>query len=158
MPTSRNAQQDTREGRRQRIVTLLQRRVIKSQAELQDALARLPGGKFVYTNGSRKHAENVMARLGITALFDGIYDIVASGYRPKPEPAPYDDMIQVFGIDPGRAVMVEDIPRNLEPAHALGMSTVWIRTERHQPDAGDDDHVHHVADDLLEWLQKILPE
>ncbi len=123
---------------------------------LQDALARLPGGKFVYTNGSRKHAENVMARLGITALFDGIYDIVASGYRPKPEPEPYDDMIEVFGIDPRRAVMVEDIPRNLEPAHALGMSTVWIRTERRDYDADNGDHVHHVADDLLEWLQKIL--
>ena len=65
-------------------------------------------------------------------------------------------MIAAFGIDPGRAVMVEDIPRNLEPAHALGMSTVWIRTGRRDYDADNGDHVHHVADDLLEWLQKIL--
>ena len=123
--------------------------------ELRDALGRLPGRRFVYTNGSVKHAENVMDRLGVTDMFDGIYDITAAGYRPKPDPEPYSDFVQRFDIEPRRAVMVEDIARNLEPAHAMGMSTVLIRTSRYA-ETPDDDHIHHVADDLLGWLRAIL--
>ena len=123
---------------------------------LRDALERLPGRRYVFTNGSHTHARNVMARLGVTELFDGIYDIAAAAYRPKPAPEPYDDMVGRFGIEPSRAVMVEDLHRNLKPAHDLGMRTVLIRTERHLPELDNADHIHHVADDLLGWLHDIL--
>ena len=123
--------------------------------ELRDALGSLPGRRFVYTNGSVRHAENVMERLGITDMFEGIYDITAAGYRPKPDPAPYQDFVQRFDIEPRRAIMVEDIARNLEPAHDMGMGTVLIRTARYD-ETPDDDYIHHVADDLLGWLQTIL--
>ena len=122
---------------------------------LRDALARLPGKRFVYTNGSVKHAEQVMERLGVAALFEGVYDIAAAGYRPKPDPEPYKDFVRSFGIEPNRAVMVEDIARNLEPAHAMGMGTVLIRTARYV-EPPDDDHIHHIADDLLVWLEDLL--
>lgn len=125
--------------------------------ELRDALGQLPGRRLVYTNGSVKHAENVMDRLGITDMFDGIYDIIAADYRPKPDPAPYEDFVRRFDVEPQRAVMVEDIARNLEPAHAMGMSTVLIRSKRYE-ESPDDDYIHHVADDLLGWLQDILRE
>ena len=36
--------------------------------ELASAIATLPGRKFVFTNASRRHAENVMACLGLLAL------------------------------------------------------------------------------------------
>lgn len=124
---------------------------------LRDALERLPGRRYVFTNGSRTHAENVMARLGVMEQFDGIYDIIAAQFRPKPAPEPYDDMIERFGIEPARAVMVEDLHQNLKPAHDLGMQTVLIRTERYAAGLGDEDHIHHVADDLLVWLHEILP-
>ncbi|NKB54717.1 MAG: pyrimidine 5'-nucleotidase [Alphaproteobacteria bacterium] len=129
---------------------------IPPSPDLRDALRQLPGQRLVYTNGSVKHAENVMDRLGITDLFDGIYDIIAAGYRPKPDPEPYRDFVQKFDVQPQRAVMVEDIARNLEPAHAMGMSTVLIRTARYDGSPEEDDHIHHVADDLLDWLQGIL--
>ncbi len=49
--------------------------------------------------------------------------------------------------------MLEDIARNLEPAHALGMTTVWVRSEHdHSAMGADGDHVHHVIDDLVAWL------
>lgn len=131
---------------------------IPPSPELREALSCLPGRRFVYTNGSRTHAENVMDRLGVAELFDGIYDIIASGYRPKPSPEPYGDLIRLYGIEPNRAVMVEDIHRNLVPAHAMGMGTVLIRTDRHPPELEDEDHIHHVADDLLAWLRTILAE
>ena len=89
-----------------------------------------------------------MDRLGVTDVFEGIYDITAADYRPKPDPAPYKDFVQRFDIDPRRAIMVEDIARNLEPAHELGMGTVLIRTARYD-ETPDEEYIHNVADDLL---------
>ena len=63
-------------------------------------------------------------------------------------------------IEPMRAVMVEDLPQNLQPAHDLGMTTVLIRTdrvtERHGATDENQDHIHHVEDDLLTWLKDIF--
>ena len=120
---------------------------------LDEALRRLPGRKVIYTNGSALHAERVTDRLGVTHRFDGVFDIVAADYIPKPQPAPYDALIDRFGIEPERAVMVEDIAPNLAPAHRLGMTTVWVRGDRHPSGGGEDDpHIHHAIDDLADWL------
>lgn len=125
---------------------------------LADALKALPGRKVIFTNGSVRHAENVMARLGVADHFDGIFDIVAADYVPKPDPAPYATMMRRFGINPARAAMVEDLHRNLAPAAAAGMTTVWVRTdsEYSQPDPSTHvhpgDHVHHVITDVEAWL------
>ena len=56
--------------------------------------------------------------------------------------------------DPKRAVMVEDLPKNLLPAHRMGMTTVLVRTHEEWAQAGaDGEHVHHVTDDLVAWLE-----
>ena len=126
---------------------------------LNEALHRLPGRKVIYTNGSVPHAERVTDRLGVTHHFDGVFDIVAADYIPKPQPAPYDVLIERFDIEPERAVMVEDIARNLIPAHALGMTTVWVRSDHHWSGGSEDDpHIHHVIDDLADWLTDLSAE
>jgi putative hydrolase of the HAD superfamily len=134
--------------------------VISPSPELSDFLGHLPGRKFVYTNGSDKHARNVMERLGVDHHFDGVFDIVAAGYEPKPARSAFDAFLERFKIEPMRAVMVEDLPQNLEPAHDLGMKTVLIRTdrvhERHGPTDESLDHIHHAEDDLLAWLRDIF--
>lgn len=128
---------------------------------LDQALAALPGRKLIFTNGSHKHAEKVLARLGIERHFDGIFDIAAADFIPKPQPQCYDLMVRRFDFDPRAAAMVEDIHRNLGPAAALGMTTVWVRQDNH-PDfkvviQDDDDlsHVHHVVEDLPHWLGQV---
>ena len=125
-------------------------------SELDRALSRLDGRKLIYTNGSTRHAENVMRQLGVSQHFEAIFDIVASEYRPKPDPAPYAEMVRLHDIDPARTVMIEDIAGNLIPAAALGMATVWVRT-RHawSHTDSDGDHVHHAIDDLVEWLEAL---
>jgi putative hydrolase of the HAD superfamily len=124
---------------------------------LERALGRLPGRKIVFTNGSAKHAENVMARLGVSHRFDAIFDIVAADYFPKPEPFVYDRLVRRHWIDPKRAVMVEDIAKNLLPAHDMGMTTVLVRTEAEWARDGiDGAHIHHVTDDLVLWLDGIV--
>ena len=121
---------------------------------MDDVLHQLEGRKIVFTNGSVAHATNVMTRLGITHHFEGIFDIHAADYLPKPARSAYDKFLSDYDVDPTRAVMLEDIARNLEPAHALGMTTVWIRSEHdHSAMGADGDHIHHVIDDLVPWLE-----
>ncbi len=127
--------------------------LIPPNAELACALGRLPGRKIIFTNGTTDHADRVMDRLGVAHHIEGVFDIVDADYVPKPEPGPYDTMLSRFGIDPRRAVMVEDIARNLAPAAALGMTTVWVRTTSQWGQQGSgDDYVHHIIDDLADWL------
>lgn len=132
--------------------------------ELDRALERLPGRKVIYTNGSARHAANVTDRLGITRHFDTVFDIVEAGYVPKPDPRPYRDLLDRHAIAPRTACMVEDIARNLVPAHALGMTTVWVRSEADwaRPDpslpgggVGTATHIDHVAEDLVAWLAAV---
>jgi putative hydrolase of the HAD superfamily len=124
---------------------------------LDAALAALPGRKIVFTNGSVAHADRVTKRLGIDHHFEVVFDIVASGYTPKPAPHVYDRLIDEHAIDPAKTVMVEDIARNLAPAAALGMTTVWIRTNSTWGAEGAAvGYVHHVIDDLASWLVEIV--
>jgi putative hydrolase of the HAD superfamily len=135
--------------------------VLDAAPALDAALAALPGRKLIFTNGSERHAVSVMERLGIAGNFDGIFDIKAADFIPKPQPECYLAMVRRFGIDATASAMVEDIHRNLKPACAIGMTTVWVRQDNH-PDhkvvSQDDDdlsHVHHITDDLVAWLEAI---
>jgi putative hydrolase of the HAD superfamily len=127
---------------------------------LADALRALPGRKLVYTNASTHHAERVLERLGVADYFEGVFDVAAAAWRPKPYPASYQTLVERHQITPGRAAMVEDIAPNLEPAAALGMTTVWLH---HQDGAApawtapsDDSHyVHHKIGNLTEWLESL---
>lgn len=135
--------------------------VLDAAPRLDAALARLPGRRFIFTNGSERHAISVMDRLGIGARFDAIFDIRAADFIPKPQPACYAAMLARFGIQAAPAAMVEDIHRNLKPAADIGMTTVWVRQDNHpdhkvvQQDEDDLSHVHHVTDDLVGWLEAI---
>lgn len=123
---------------------------------LDALLSQLPGRKLVFTNGSVPHAERVMRRLGVDRHFDSVFDIVAAAYIPKPDPRPYDRLVATAGIAPDRAVMIEDMAKNLAPAAALGMRTVWLRSDHDWArDGATDDHVHHVADDLIGFLESL---
>jgi putative hydrolase of the HAD superfamily len=131
---------------------------IAADSSLAAALARLPGRRIVYTNGSARHAERVIDKLGLAGLFEAIHDITAAGYRPKPWRPAYEALIERHGITPERAAMFEDIARNLEVPHALGMTTVlvlgakpWERAEDMEP-AELPAHVDHTVADLAPFL------
>jgi putative hydrolase of the HAD superfamily len=129
---------------------------VPQDAALGAALAALPGRKLVFTNGTVRHAENILGHLGIAGHFSGLFDIAACGYVPKPDPAGYDALVRRFAIVPRRAAMVEDMARNLAPAAALGMTTVWLRgTIDWALEGAEADYVHHVADRLAPFLAAI---
>lgn len=129
---------------------------IPANHALEAAIARLPGRKIIYTNGSVPHARRIMERIGVDHHFEHVFDIVAADYVPKPDPGPYEVLVARHGIDPRRAVMVEDMARNLEPAAALGMTTVWLSgTLDWAKEGAEQDYVHHVVEDLTAWLNAL---
>ena len=126
------------------------------EAELDQMIGALPGRKHIFTNGTVPHAENILNAYGIRHHFDEIFDIVGADYVPKPEKAAFDQFITKTQIDPNGAVMLEDMARNLEPAAALGMRTVWLASDHDFATKGSDqDYVHFVADDLKSFLSSL---
>lgn len=123
---------------------------------LADKLAALPGRKLVFTNGDDAYAARVLAGLGLSDSFDGMWDIHAMNYRPKPEPAAYAGLIEAFAIRPETAVFVEDMARNLAPAKAFGMQTVWLDLATEWGDrAKDDAAIDLIIDDIDQWLASL---
>lgn len=120
---------------------------------LAAAIAALPGRKVIFTNGTETYAERLVERIGLSGRFIGIHDIIACDFLPKPHPSGYVRLIERHEIDPGRALMVEDMARNLAPAAALGMTTAWVRGSSDWAAKGSEaPHIHHVIDDLAPWL------
>lgn len=135
--------------------------VLTPQPELARILQNLPGRKFIFTNGCRHHADRVLDRLALTQIFDGIWDIRTIAYTPKPAPQSYAAMLETARIRGTRAAMFEDVARNLVPAHALGMTTVWLKNDSQWSKQGPDlpvtdaGHIHYTIDDLCHFLKTI---
>ena len=129
---------------------------IAPDARLRAGLARLPGRKLIFTNADADYAARVLDARGIADLFDGICDIRATRYTPKPDPEAYAMMITHLGIDPARSLFVEDMARNLTPAKALGMTTVWLDNGS---ESGHRDHLPDQVDfhvnDISDWLDNL---
>ena len=127
------------------------------------AIETLPGRKLILTNGTRRHADAVLARLGLTSHFEDIFDIVAAELEPKPSAPTYDRFLATHGVDPAKSAMFEDLARNLAVPHTLGMTTVLVVPENTRDvfreawelEGRDAPHVDHVTDDLVTFLQKI---
>ncbi|MCG8620424.1 MAG: pyrimidine 5'-nucleotidase [Proteobacteria bacterium] len=127
-------------------------------AEIDQGLARLSGRKLIFTNASKKHARRILAAAKIDHHFDFTYDIVAAGYRPKPEAAIYADFTRVTGVAPQSAVMIDDTMVNLMPASALGIQTLWL-TGRAEGKANNHQatppYVQYTAPDLKHFFASI---
>ena len=129
---------------------------LKRDLNLKNEISNLIGKKYIFTNGSRAHASNVTKRIGIENIFDGVFDIVDSEFIPKPSIEPYKKIIQKYGIDPEYCIFIEDIARNLKPAHELGMKTVWI--ENDEPWAAEfsnENFINYKTKNLSKFLRGI---
>ena len=132
--------------------------------DLARAIEELPGRKFIFTNGDRPHAERTAAALGISDHFEDIFDIVSADLIPKPNRETYDKFLQRTGIAPARAAMFEDLSRNLQVPHQLGMCTTLIIPsgsrevfrEAWDLEGKPAPHVDFVTEDLAGFLKAVL--
>ncbi len=106
---------------------------LAADPELGRLLARLPGKKYIFSNASRKHCRRVLERLGVAEFFAGCFTIEYFSFRPKPDPAIYRELLAEIGGRPAAGVMVDDLPVNLEPAAALGLTTFLLAPEAAAP-------------------------
>jgi putative hydrolase of the HAD superfamily len=100
--------------------------VIGPDPLLAEALSSLPGRRYVYTNGSAYHADQALERLGLSGCIDGVFDILAGDLIPKPYAESLDTFLELYGVDPARAAMFDDLEVNLALPHERGMTTVWV--------------------------------
>ncbi|MEM6762136.1 MAG: pyrimidine 5'-nucleotidase [Pseudomonadota bacterium] len=136
---------------------------VSADPKLGAEISALPGRRFVMTNGTTRHAEKIMERLGITDHFDDIFDIVAADLVPKPAAETYTKFWQKHGIAPSRAAMFEDLSRNLEVPAENGMRTVLIVPEGTREvfreawelEGSAAPHVEYVTDDLAGFLARL---
>ena len=122
---------------------------LEPDADLDRALAALPGRRLVFTNGSARHAERVLEALGVADRFEAVFHIEAADYIPKPKPEAFAAIVRSHAVAPRSAAFFEDMERNLEPAAALGMTTVLVGP-RGSPEPPD--FVHHRAASLTPFL------
>jgi putative hydrolase of the HAD superfamily len=132
--------------------------VLEQNEALVGALARLPGRKLIFTNGDVAYAGRVLDRLGLGQTFEAIHDIHATAYRPKPDPLAYAGLCEAFDIVPRESLFVEDMARNLKPAKAIGMTTVWIDNGSEQGPGEDRDFIDYTITDLGQWLHDMLED
>ncbi len=126
-------------------------------------IAQLPGRKLILTNGTRHHADAVLRQLDIHQHFDDVFDIKAAELEPKPNAIVYERFLARHQVDPATAALFEDLARNLEVPHALGMTTVLVvqqgarvvLREEWELAGRDAPHVDYVTEDLAGFLRNI---
>ncbi len=123
--------------------------VLTPAPDLRLAIDRLPGRKFIYTNGSRRHADRVLEARALTGVFDAIFGVEDADYHAKPSSHAFETVFGRAGLPTREAAMFEDDIRNLEVPHEMGMRTVLVGDEAEVP------HVHHSTHDLAEFLGKV---
>ncbi len=131
---------------------------MKEDKIMRDELQKLDMEKFIFTNGSAEHAENILSHLGIYDLFgrDKVFDIQDAKYIPKPEAKTFDLMLKKFGINPQETIYIEDIAKNLSIGHERGCTTVWlINDEKFGKLDSDKDYISHKIENLSLFLKEI---
>ena len=100
--------------------------IVGSNKILNEELHKLQGRKIIYTNANKKHVIDVLDRINLINFFDEIFDIKMANYIPKPELRPYEQIIDLFNIEPKSSAMFDDIAKNLVPAKKVNFTSVWI--------------------------------
>ena len=129
---------------------------LKKDTVLREELLKLDAKKFVYTNGSRDHVNNITKHLGIDDLFDGVFDIVDGQFMPKPQIEPFKVLIKKFDINPEETVFIDDIAKNLSVKKELNLKTVWlINNEYWGKQDSDKNYIDVRIENLTSFLKEI---
>lgn len=102
---------------------------LEPNPSLIDMLERMPLRKVVYTNATSAHARRVLRALGTYEQFERIVGIEEVGLNNKFNRQAYERMLALLDAAGSQCVMVEDSPRNLHPAKAVGMVTILVGNE-----------------------------
>jgi len=127
---------------------------VSPRPELAEMLSRLRVPAAVLTNADRRYACRVLEALGVRDHIWHVVDIESAGYRGKPRLGFYVTAAQALGLRPDECLLVEDTPRNIAAARALGMPTVYARWGHTRATPSPEGP---VIDDITE-LESVVPD
>jgi putative hydrolase of the HAD superfamily len=127
-------------------------RMLVCEPQLRSTLRRLPGRKFIFSNAPVHYSRAVLKALCIADLFDAVFSIERTRYRPKPDAHGFLRLTRANHLKARRCIMVEDTLVNLRTAKKLGMKTVWVSLEKRAPAYVD------VKISRLSELERALPQ
>jgi putative hydrolase of the HAD superfamily len=108
-------------------------RMLVSEPQLRATLRRLRGRKVIFSNAPAHYSRAVLRALGIADLFDDVFTIERTRYRPKPDTYGFLRLCRAHRLNPRLCIMVEDTLENLRTAARLGMRTVWVTLAHRAP-------------------------
>jgi putative hydrolase of the HAD superfamily len=85
--------------------------------------------KAIYTNATSTYGHRVLHALGVADRFERVIGIEEVGLRNKFQREAYEQALALLDARGPECIMVEDSAGNLEPAKALGMTTVWVQED-----------------------------
>jgi putative hydrolase of the HAD superfamily len=107
--------------------------MVLREPRLRHVLKMLPGRKVVFSNAPQHYAQAVLKLLHVDDLFDDVFAIEHSRYRPKPQMSGFLRLLRKHRLHASQCVMVEDSAENLQTAKRLGMRTVWVSAAPRAP-------------------------
>lgn len=108
-------------------------RMVRKEPGLRATLRRLEGRRLVFSNAPVEYACAVLKILRIADLFDDVFTIEHTGFRPKPDAHGFLRLLRRNRLDARQCIMVEDSLPNLRTAKKLGMRTVWVSRDHNAP-------------------------
>jgi HAD superfamily hydrolase (TIGR01509 family) len=103
--------------------------IIASDPELIELFRHLYGHKYIFTNGTRLHAQCALHSLGISTQFKGQLDREGMAGKMKPDPNTFHLMQLALSAAYNQKptiLFLDDQLVNLKQAKEFGWTTVWI--------------------------------
>jgi pyrimidine 5'-nucleotidase len=109
---------------------------IQPRPELCALIASLGTCNLIFTNADAAHARRVLKALELNDCFENIVDVNAVEPYCKPMPESFQIAMRMAGeADPGRCVMIDDLPRTTQAARVVGLFSILYGQETPHPDA-----------------------
>jgi len=104
--------------------------------DLCQVIAALGTRNLIFTNADAAHARRVLKVLGVDECFENIVDVNAVAPYCKPMPQSFEIAMRMAGeSDPGRCVMIDDLPRTTRAAREAGWFSILFGVDTPHPDA-----------------------
>jgi putative hydrolase of the HAD superfamily len=109
---------------------------IRPNPALCKVIASLGTRNLIFTNADAAHAQRVLKALALDECFENIVDVNAVAPYCKPMPESFQIAMRMAGeSDPGRCVMIDDLPRTTLAAREAGWYSILFGQEKPHPDA-----------------------
>ena len=116
-------------------------------------LKKCNGAKYIYTNGTIGHAEDVLDRMNITDEFHSVYSR-DSFYQMKPSVVSAVRLhVDIRGHHEDKVIFFDDLHENLRTGKLLGWITVWISPTHELKE--EYDHIDYAFTNIIDALKYI---